>query len=252
MGERPQFEGLDPDAARAQVERCLERGRDWLTLAEAAEMLATHGVALEPAERCESIEEAVSAAAAVGAPVAMKAARPAPETPADIDGVLLGLEGEAAIRAGWLELRRRTELGEREWRGAIVQRLVEPGADVLVGALADPDLGPVMAVGLGGRQAGLAGGAGFRLLPRTDVEADELIDASEGVVARMEGFRGHPRLDRRALRELLLRFSALLAQCPEVVEADLNPVRLTPESCVALEMRIRVERRPPPQRVKTW
>ena len=39
---------------------------------------------------------------------------------------------------------------------------------------------------------------------------------------------------------------------PEAVEVDLNPVRLTPQRCVVLEMRIRVERRPPPQRVKTW
>jgi hypothetical protein len=166
--------------------------------------------------------------------------------------VLLGLEGDDAIRAGWAELQRRTDLAERDWKGAVVQRLVEPGADLLVGALSDPDLAHVMAMGLGGRQAGLAGGAAVRLLPRTDVEADELIDASEGVVARMDGFRGHPHLDRRSLRELLLRFSGLLAQCPEVVEVDLNPVRLTHERCVVLEMRMRVERRPPPQRIKTW
>jgi hypothetical protein len=84
------------------------------------------------------------------------------------------------------------------------------------------------------------------------VEADELIDASESVVARIDGFRGRPQLDRRALRELLLRFSGLLAQCPELVEVDLNPVRLTADRCVVLEMRMRVERRPPPHRVKTW
>jgi hypothetical protein len=84
------------------------------------------------------------------------------------------------------------------------------------------------------------------------VEADELIDASDGVVARIEGFRGHPRLHREALRELVLRFSALLRQCPEAVEADLNPVRLTSERCAVLEMRMRVERRQPPARIKTW
>jgi hypothetical protein len=37
-----------------------------------------------------------------------------------------------------------------------------------------------------------------------------------------------------------------------VVEVDLNPVRLSAEECVVLEMRMRLERRPPPQRVKTW
>ncbi len=252
LGERPRLDGLDPEAARTHLDRCLERGSEWLELAQGEELLATHGIPCEPAVWCRSLEQAVSEAAAVGAPVALKAACRPPESPADYDAVLLGLEGEEAIRAGWHELERRSELGEREWIGAIVQRLVEPGTDVLVGAVRDPDLGPVMAVGLGGRHAGLAGSCAFRVLPGTDVEADELIDASDGLVARMEGFRGHPRLHRDALRDLVLRFSALLRACPEAVEVDLNPVRLTPERCVVLEMRIRAERRPPPQRVKTW
>jgi hypothetical protein len=57
--------------------------------------------------------------------------------------------------------------------------LVAPGgADVLVGAIGDPDLGPVLAVGFGGRRAGLGRTAAFRLLPVTDAETDELIDSA--------------------------------------------------------------------------
>ncbi|MBV8999559.1 MAG: acetate--CoA ligase family protein, partial [Solirubrobacterales bacterium] len=134
----------------------------------------------------------------------------------------------------------------------LVQRLVGPGADVLVGTVSDPDLGPVMAVGLGGRQAGLAGTAAFRLLTMTDLEAEELIAASPPLAVQLEGFRGSPRLDHIALRDLLLRFALLLRRCPEIVEADLNPVRCMQAGCVALDMRVRVERRRSRQRVKTW
>jgi acyl-CoA synthetase (NDP forming) len=176
----------------------------------------------------------------------------APEAAADIDAVLLGLEGEPAVRAGWRELERRVAQAGRPWLGAIVQRLVSPGADLLVGAVSDPDLGPVMAVGLGGRQAGLAGTTAFRLLPSTDVEADELIDASESVVAQLDGFRGGPLLDRDALRDLILHFACLLRDRPEVSEVDLNPVRLMKRGYAVLEMRLRVERRRAPERVKTW
>jgi len=129
--------------------------------------------------------------------------------------------------------------------------LAPGGADVLVGALGDPDLGPVLAVGLGGLQAGL-GRTAARLLPVTDADANELIDASESVTNLLDGLRGGGLLDRDALRELVLRFALLLREAPEVVEADLNPVRCLTSGCVVLDMRLRVEPRRPVDRVKTW
>jgi acyl-CoA synthetase (NDP forming) len=123
---------------------------------------------------------------------------------------------------------------------------------MLVGAFSDPDLGSVIAVGLGGRQAGIGETVACRLPPATDVEADELIDSCHGVATELDGFRGGAALDREALRELILRFALLLGEIPELVEADLNPVRCTTNGCVVLDMRVRIERRRPVKRVKTW
>jgi hypothetical protein len=113
-------------------------------------------------------------------------------------------------------------------------------------------LGPVLAVGFGGRRAGLGRTAAFRVLPVTDAEADELIDSAEGITTQLNGFRGSAVLDRQALRELMLRFALLLRELPEVVETDLNPVRCMPSGCIALDMRVRIEHRRPVERVKTW
>jgi hypothetical protein len=86
-----------------------------------------------------------------------------------------------------------------------------------------------MGIGLGGRQAGL-----------------------ESVATQLDGFRGSPPLDREALRELILRFALLLRAVPGIVEADLNPIRCMPSGAITLDMRLRVERRRPAERVKTW
>jgi acyl-CoA synthetase (NDP forming) len=255
LGEPPHYPDLDGPAARAVIASFLDRqpAGGWLSLAEAEALLATHGIPVAAAYRCRDVDRAVAMAAQIGAPVALKADFPAPAHASDIDAVLLGLDDESTVRSGWRELERRVHAAGREWTGTILQRLIAPGgADVLVGAVADPDLGPVLAVGFGGRRAGLGRGAAFRLLPATDAEADELIDSAEGVATELNGFRGSAVLDRQALRELMLRFALLLRETPEVVETDLNPVRCMTTDCVVLDMRLRIEPRHPVEHVKTW
>ena len=255
VGEPPRYGDLDPAAARELISARLDRERSdgpWLASHEAEALLATHGLAYVPSHRCEDVDAAVAIAEQIGGPIALKARRRPPAYAGDIDAVLLGLEGEGAVRAGWRELERRVQQTGWPWIGAIVQRLMPPGADLLVGTVNDPEFGRVMAVGLGGRHGGLAGTAAFRLPPKTDVDADELIGASEQVTTQLDGSRGLPLLDRAALRELVLRFALLLRETPEIVEADLNPVRCMANGCVVLDMRLRVERPRPTERVKTW
>jgi acyl-CoA synthetase (NDP forming)/RimJ/RimL family protein N-acetyltransferase len=255
LGEPPHFRDLDGPAARKVISSFLDREPEggWLSLPETEALLATHGIPFGASHHCRDLEHAVAAAAEIGAPVALKADFAAPAHASDIDAVMLGLEDESEVRSGWRELERRVRAAGREWIGAIVQRLIAPGgADLLVGAISDPDLGPVLAVGFGGRRAGLGRTAAFRLLPVTDAEADELIDSAEGVVTELDGFRGSAVLDRPALRELMLRFSLLLRELPEVVETDLNPVRCMTSGCIVLDMRMRIEHRRPVERVKTW
>ena len=135
------------------------------------------------------------------------------------------------------------ESGAREdtGAGAIIQRLVAPGADVLLGAFTDPDLGRVVALGPGGQQAGLADTIAVRLPPVTDVDADELIASCHAVADELDRFRGSAALDRQALRELILRFALLLGEVPEVVEADLNPIRCTTDTSLVLDTQMRIE-----------
>jgi acetate---CoA ligase (ADP-forming) len=254
LGVRPHYPGLDGTAARAVISSVLDRepAGGWLSPREALALMATHGIPVVASYRCPDLERVLAVAAEIGGPVGLKADFAVPAHASEIDAVLLGLEGESALRSGWHELERRVQTAGRQWTGAILQRLVASCADVLVGAFRDPDLGCVIAVGLGGHQAGLGETVAFRLPPTTDVEADELIDSCHAVATELDRFRAGAALDREALRDLILRFALLLGEVPEVVEADLNPVLCTTEGSLVLDMRVRIERRRPLKRVKTW
>src|SRR4051794_22973562 len=157
LGQRPTFDDVDAERAQAIAAACLaDGGGGWLARAPAAELLATHGVPLLDAVHCDTGEEAVAAADRLGRPIALRADFPAPARAGDIDAVLLGLEGGAAVRAGWEELERRVVAAGRAWGGALVQPLVDAGADVLGGAGAPP--GP--RAGGGGGSGGPAGRGG--------------------------------------------------------------------------------------------
>ncbi|MGO9973061.1 MAG: GNAT family N-acetyltransferase [Solirubrobacteraceae bacterium] len=254
LGEQPHYPDLDGTAARALISAFLdhEPAGGWLSLADAEALLSTHGLPVLAAHRARQLARAVELSHELGGPVVLKADLAAPAHASDIDATLHRLEDERSIRSAWRELERRVRAAGSQWTGALVQRSAPHGADALVGAFTDPDLGPVIALGPGGHLAGLGESVAFRLPPATDFEADELIDACPIIATQLDGFRGAPALDRAALHELILRFALLLAEVPELVEADLNPVRCTTSGCFVLDMKLRIEPQRPVERVKTW
>ena len=125
----------------------------------------------------------VEAAAELGYPVVVKTAE-AGAHKTESGGVALGLADEAEVRVA---------LG-RIGLPALVQPMVEKGAELLAGIVQDPTFGPLVAFGPGGVLAELIGEAGFRIAPLTDADVDELVN--EGKAGTAGG-----RLPRRAAGE---------------------------------------------------
>jgi acetyltransferase len=78
-----------------------------------------------------------------------------------------------------------------------------------------------------------------------------MLDEVRGT-ALLRGYRGASRKDEAALKDLLLRLSALVDACPEVREMDLNPVKVLERGARVVDARVRVERKavlPPSRRI---
>jgi hypothetical protein len=84
----------------------------------------------------------------------------------------------------------------------------------------------------------------------TDRDAEDMLQQMRGGVL-LRGFRGAPPADERALCGMLLRVSALLEACPEILELDINPVMVLRRGVCAVDVRIRIGRRPPAARPRT-
>jgi acetate---CoA ligase (ADP-forming) len=227
---------IEGPSARAIVEQALARGGVWLTPQEASAMLAAAGVPVPDGGAVETEDEAVAEAARIGGTVVLKAVGPTILHKTEVGGVRVGLVGESAVRAAWQDMR--TRLGDA-MTGGLVQAMVGGGVEMLVGVTDDPIFGPVVACASGGILAELLQDADFRLHPLTERDADAMIASLRGA-ALLKGHRGGDPADIDALRDVLLRVSALVTACPEIQELDINPLRVMARGAHALDVRIRV------------
>ena len=247
-GRIPELAGVDSERWRARriVEQALARGGGWLGPIEAEQFLSAFGISTAAMRLVRTAAESAAAARDLGFPVALKAVGPAILHKTEVGGVRLGLADAEAVVAAARDLKTRLGDGLTEF---LVQAMVPGGVEVIAGVTQDPTFGPLVLYGSGGTLVELMADVAFRLQPLTDADVDSMLDEVRGT-ALLRGFRGQPLLDESALKDLLLRLSALVEACPEVREMDLNPVKILPRGARVVDARIRIERRPllPPSR----
>jgi acetyl coenzyme A synthetase (ADP forming)-like protein len=238
-GSIPDFRDARPADAREIVGTALERGGGWLDPTECDGLLGAFGVPTAPFRLAADPASAVVAAADIGFPVVLKALGPAILHKTEVGGVRLGLPDASSVRAAAEQMASHLE----GLSGLLVQAMVPDGVEVIVGVVRDPTFGPLVVYGSGGTLVELLSDVAFRLHPLTDVDAAAMLDEVRGT-ALLRGYRGAAPADQNALKELLLRVSALVEACPEVREMDLNPVKVLARGIRVLDARIRVARRP--------
>ncbi|SEH04005.1 Acyl-CoA synthetase (NDP forming) [Nonomuraea solani] len=230
----------DEASARTIVEEELAAcsGGGWLSPDATARLLSCYGVTPVESIEADGPEAAAEAAARVGLPAVLKAVGPVHKS--DVGGVRLGLRTQDEVREAYREMRAR--IGE-EMTGAVVQRMLPGGVEIIVGGVNYPAFGPLVMVGMGGVLADLLADRAFRVPPVTD--ALNMIGQLRCAPV-LHGYRGSSAVDVGALAGQLERIGRLLDDLPQVAELDLNPVIVTPDGAITVDARIRLAPCEPP------
>jgi acyl-CoA synthetase (NDP forming) len=107
---------------------------------------------------------------------------------------------------------------------------------MLLGAVRDPQFGPVVMVGFGGIYVEVQRDTAARLAPVTAMEAASMLDELR-MAPVLAGVRGAPPVDRAALVESMSRFARLAADLSELTEIEINPLMVGPQGVVAVDAR---------------
>jgi len=237
----------DREQARALINDVLSAGRDVLTEPEAKTVLACYGIPVVETAIADRVEAAVMLAERIGYPVALKILSAEVSHKSDVGGVALDLASAEAVRAAAQNMRVRLHalLPHATIRGFTVQAMARrPGAlELIVGAASDPVFGPVILFGEGGTAVETIADRALALPPLNAVLARDLI-ARTRVSRRLAGYPDHPPVNVEAICDTITRISALLADVPELMELDINPLLADREGVLALDARMRVAAAP--------
>jgi acyl-CoA synthetase (NDP forming)/GNAT superfamily N-acetyltransferase len=230
--------GVDIGAARAVAVEALAAhpAGGWLPAVDAGRLAAAVGIPLCPAAPARSADEAVAAAERLGYPVALKTAA-AVVHKTELGGVRLGLRDPDEVRSAY---RSVAAAGGDAAAGVVVQSMVRPGVELLVGVSRTEPYPPLILIGLGGTATELLGDNAVRLAPLTDVDAREAVRELRAAPLLL-GHRGSAAADVAAVEDLLLRVSALADEVPELVELDLNPVVVRQDGLLAVDIKARLD-----------
>jgi len=198
---------------------------------EAMQLLREFGIPLAETIAVKDADAAVAAAGHLGYPVVLKIDSPQIVHKTDVGGIRVGCGDAAAVRAAFGEML--TEVARRaptaRLDGALVQRMIAGGREMILGVKTDPLFGPAVVCGFGGIFVEQLRDVAVRVPPIGPADAAAMIAELRGA-AILGGARGRAPGDTRALADAIVRLGALAeAHRASLRALDLNPLLVLDE-----------------------
>ncbi|KAF5412920.1 MAG: Acetate--CoA ligase [ADP-forming] I subunit beta [Candidatus Methanocomedens sp.] len=203
------------------------------------ERLRDADIPVLPMSQASTAAEAVNAAKVLGYPVVMKILSPDISHKSDVGGVVLDLGSDVEVDEAFHSMMKRvkSQVPDASIEGVVLQKMAEPGLEVIVGAKLDPQFGHVIMFGLGGIFVEICRDVSFRVTPVDREMARQMIFEIKGSPI-LRGARGRTAVDMEAIIDVITGLSRMLEKYPGIVELDINPLVVYPSGAFAVDARI--------------
>lgn len=232
--------------SEAIIKRALDERLTTLSEAESKEILAAYGLPVAPTQIARTSREATAIASQLGFPVVLKLHSRTITHKAAVGGVELDLRDATDVdRAfGKIQSSVTDAVGRDAFEGVSVQPMIrDRGIEVIVGSTTDPQFGPVILFGGGGRLVETYQDRALALPPLNTTLANRLMAQTRIYralrAAPADGDKsGRRGIDLEALEKFLVLFSRIVLELPRIRSIEVNPLLLTPQSRIVLDARV--------------
>lgn len=197
-----------------------------LTEYESKKLMKNAGLPVAKSFLVVSKEELREVLKDISMPLAMKISSPQIVHKTDAGGVRLNIktDEEACEAFDGIMASCKAYNSEAELEGVLVEEMLKPGVEMLLGVVRDVKFGPMLMVGTGGTFAEVWEDVCLYPCPLGHEEAVRMIQALKGYKI-LKGYRGSPACDINALADTMVTLSDYAVENSESLkELDLNPV----------------------------
>jgi len=200
--------------------------------ASAKSLLRECGIASPRSMACATHDAAKRSFADLQKPIVVKVMDPRIAHKTEVGGVFLNVRTEAELVQALQHIDAIP--GERQGRGYLLEEMAPKGVDLILGAKRDASFGPTVLIGLGGIESEAVKDVSIRLAPLSATDAEEMLSELRGS-ALLDGWRGAPAVNRKAVIDAILAASRLITAQSSLLELDINPLRANHDGVVALD-----------------
>jgi acetyl coenzyme A synthetase (ADP forming)-like protein len=245
---RPQQTRVTFEVDKNKVEEVFQsvkdQGRNELVEVEARDILAAYGLPVARTTLATNLEECIKAGRKIGYPVVVKIASPQILHKTDMGGVIVGINNTDDLISAYerVTANARKFFPKADIWGVLVQEMLPPSRELILGMNRDSQFGPLLMAGLGGIYVEVLKDVSFRLAPVSEEEVREMLQELKSYWL-LQGARGERPADIDSVIESMLRISQLVTDFHEINELDINPLRVMEDGkgCLAADARIVLE-----------
>ena len=232
---------LERKKIRFQFEQIIRSKGEILREDVSKTLLEAYGIPSTTPQPASDPDEAVRIAKSIGFPVVLKVHSPDITHKSDVGGVALNLQNENMVREAFKRIAAAVHerMPAAKIEGVTVQPMVDErdGVELILGTKKDPVFGTVLMVGSGGIAAELFGDRVLGFPPLNERLCRRMLESLK-VWPLLQGYRGKPPVNMDKLVEVLIRLSYLVADYPEILELDVNPLLVNQSEAIALDARV--------------
>ncbi len=221
------------------IRKAVKEDRKILTETESKRFLEYYNIPIVKTRVAITIDDAVTCASQTGYPVALKILSPEISHKTDVGGVRLDINSETELRGAFEDIMKQVKehKPDAHIQGVTVQQMVKKkGIEIILGAKTDSLFGPVILFGRGGVDVEIYKDVSIGLLPLNQTLARRMMEETK-VYQLLKGYRNLPPANIKLLEEIIVRFSRMMVDFPQLKEFEINPLLINENEAFALDAR---------------